>query len=319
MRAVKAERSSPAGEALTARSMTGTQSPYVAIEELGGSMVTWGQRRPKVDRTSLIHRGVEVGTLVVSTSPDDRLRPGDLRALAELAPHVAVVVHSHRLARDLERSHQRLLASRQDERLRLRRELHDGLGPNLAAMALEVDRGRLLVSRDPQSAERLLDDLSARIRQAVGVVRAIVDDLHPPPLDEFGLVGAVTELASRFSGELTVTVEVVSELPPMPAPIELAAYRIATEAITNAARHAGGVTCRVSFAANEHLEVRVVDGGRGLSSEMAEGVGLPSMRHRAAELGGSCSVAARPEGGTEVVARLPLPAQNGHGVERHGP
>jgi len=103
--------------------------PYVAIEELDAPVVTWGRPVPTIERVSLTHRGADVGTLVIGTAADDRLRPGDLRALAELAPHVAVVAHSRRLARDLERSNERLLATREEERLRLRRELHDGLGP----------------------------------------------------------------------------------------------------------------------------------------------------------------------------------------------
>lgn len=286
--------------------------PYVAIEELDSPMAVWGQPVPAVQRVPLSHRGSDVGTLVVGTAADDRLRPADLRALTELAPHVAVVAHAHRLARDLERSHGRLVAARDEERLRLRRELHDGLGPNLAALALEVDRGRRLVGRDAERAKRLLDDLSSRIRHTVGGVRAIVDDLHPPPLDEFGLVGAVEEVAGRFAGELRVTVKAAPGLPPLPAAVELAAYRIAAEAITNAARHAGGSTCQVTFAAGDDLELRVIDNGCGLSSDAAEGVGLPSMRHRAEVLGGSCSVANAPNGGTEVLVRLPLTIPNGH-------
>lgn len=292
--------------------------PYVAIEEPDGSKVMWGSPVPALERVPLTHGGGEVGTLVVGTASGDRLRPGDLRALGELAPHVAVVVESHRLARALVRSRERLLASREEERLRLRRELHDGLGPNLAAMALEIDRGRLLVRRDPHSAEQLLDKLSARIRESVGAVRAIVADLHPASLNELGLVGAVTELADRFSGTLAVSVEAVPEqLPPISPTVELAAYRIAAEAITNAARHSGGTTCRVTLASSDHLEVRVVDDGRGLSRDLGGGVGLASIRHRATELGGCCSFTARSEGGTEVVVRLPLPAYNGHPVTRH--
>ena len=286
--------------------------PYVAIEELDAPVAVWGQPVPAVERVPLSHRGSDVGTLVVGTAADDRLRPADLRALTELAPHVAVVAHARRLARDLERSHQRLVATRDEERLRLRRELHDGLGPNLAALALEVDRGRRLVGRAPESAKQLLDDLSSRIRHTVGGVRAIVDDLHPPPLDGFGLVRAVEELAGRFAGELRVMIEAAPGLPPMPAAVELAAYRIAAEAITNAARHAAGSTCHVAFAAGDDLELRVIDDGCGLASDAAEGVGLPSMRHRATELGGSCSVTSSPNGGTEVLVRLPLLDRNGH-------
>lgn len=280
--------------------------PYVAIE-VGGLLASeWGKPVPAVERVPLNHRSVEVGALVVGTAAGDRLRPAHRRALHELAPHVAVVAHARRLAGDLERSYGRLIAARDDERQRLRRELHDGLGPTLAALALEVDRGRLLVGRDPESAARLLDRLASRIRDAVGGVRAIVDDLHPPPLDELGLLGAVEDLAGRFAGELAISVE-AETLPPLNAAVELAAYRIAAEAISNAVRHAAASSCTVTLAAaGNELELRVSDDGRGLAGDATEGVGLPSMRERAADLGGSCSVGCRSGGGTEVVARLPL-------------
>ena len=287
--------------------------PYVAIELARSPATVWGEPVAAAEPVPLTHRGIDVGMLVVGTAAGDRLRRSDVRALRELAPHVAVVAHARNLADDLERSHQRLLATRDEERLRLRRELHDGLGPNLAALALEVDRGRGLVGRDPERAERLLNDLSSRIREAVGGVRAIVDDLHPPPLDEFGLVGAVEEIACRFASVLTVTVDAQPGLPPMPAAVELAVYRIAAEAITNAVRHAGGSKCHVTIAAGEDLELRVIDDGCGLPLDGDEGVGLPSMRHRATRLGGSCAVATTPSGGTQVLVRIPLHKDHPHG------
>lgn len=286
--------------------------PYVAVEESGVPVAVWGEPVAALERIPLSHRGGEVGTLVVGTAAGDRLRRAGWRALHELAPHVAVVVRAQHLARDLERSHERLLATRADERQRLRRELHDGLGPTLAALALEVDRGRLLVARDSKSAMRLLDGLSAQIRDAVGGVRAIVDDLHPPALDELGLPGAVRAVAERFAGELEISVQVPPDLPVVPAAVELAAYRIAAEAITNAARHSGAASCRVTFTAADELELRVVDDGNGVPAGASEGVGLPSMRERAAALGGSCTIRRPAEGGTEVLARLPLNARDEH-------
>jgi two-component system NarL family sensor kinase len=288
--------------------------PYVAVEEAGVPTGVWGEPVPALERVPLSHRGTDVGTLVVGTAAGDRLRSADRRALLELAPHVAVVAHASSLARDLKRSHERLFAARDDERRRLRRELHDGLGPTLAALALEIDRGRLLVRSDPDGADRLLDRLSSQVRDAVAGVRAIVDDLHPPPLDDLGLISAVEDLAGRFSGKLTVTVE-AEALPPLPAAVELAAYRIAAEAITNAARHSCASRCGVTLAAGRELELRVVDDGRGLPCDISDGMGLRSMRQRAADLGGCCTVARRPGGGTQVAARLPLKQRAGDEVE----
>ncbi|WP_459803118.1 histidine kinase [Herbidospora sp. RD11066] len=272
--------------------------PYVAVEEHGEIVASWGPRGEAAERVPLHHRGRDVGTLVVG----ERLRAKDRALLAELAPHVAVAVHAHRLGADLERSHARLLAARQEERDRLRYELHDGVGPTLAALALQMDRGRRLVDTDPGKAKEIMDDLSTRIRSTVGDVRAIVNDLRPPPLDDLGLAGALADLGRGFADHLDVTVD--ADLPALPAPIELATYRIAAEALTNAARHARASRCTIRVRARDALELSVDDDGSGLGSAR-EGVGLTSMRRRSEELGGTFEV--RGDGpGTHLVVRLPL-------------
>lgn len=106
---------------------------YVAVDDTGLTPAVWGEPSEalRLERLSLIHGGTDVGTLVIGTAAGDHLRASDRRGLANLAPHVAVVVHARRLAGELERSYKRLLATRDEERQRLRRELHDGLGPTL--------------------------------------------------------------------------------------------------------------------------------------------------------------------------------------------
>ena len=279
---------------------------YVAVVQHDEVVAAWGRPTSGVERVPLTHRGEEVGTLVVGIGPGDRLRPADRRTIAALAPHLAVAAHAHGLTAALARAHLQLLEARADERERLRRDLHDGIGPTLAALALEVDRGRMLVDSDPQSAGELLDSLSARIRETVGIVRGIVDELRPPVLDERGLVGALRETADRFAEGLAVTVDAGPAPSFIPLDVELAVYRIATEAITNAARHAQAGRCDVHLRFDDCVEVRVADDGIGLPANAREGVGLPSMRRRAADLGGTLSVQSGPTGGTCVEARLPL-------------
>ena len=278
----------------------------VAVVQHDRVVATWGRPASVVERVPLTHRGEEVGTLVLGIGRDDRLRPADRRTVAALAPHLAVAAHAHGLADALDRAHLHLLEARADERERLRRDLHDGLGPTLAALALEVDRGRMLVDSDPESAGELLDSLSARIRETVGIVRVIVDDLRPPVLDERGLVGALRETADRFSDGLAVTVDAGQVPSFVPPDVELAVYRIATEAITNAARHSQAGRCDVQLRFDDCVEVRVADDGTGLPADARAGVGVPSMRRRAADLGGTLSVRSGPTGGTCVEARLPL-------------
>ncbi|MBE3014120.1 GAF domain-containing sensor histidine kinase [Microbispora sp. NEAU-D428] len=282
---------------------------YVAVEESGAVVASWG--RPSgvgadmTESVPLLHQGEPVGTLVLG----ERLRPKDRALLAQLAPHVAVAVRAHRLGADLERSHGRLLAARQEERDRLLYELHDGLGPTLAALALQVDRGRRLVDADPEGAKQVLEELSGRIRGTVENVRAIVNDLRPPPLDALGLTGALAELGRGFAGDLAVEVEAPPDLPALPPPVELAAYRIAAEAMTNAVRHAMASRCTVSLRAGDApgvLELRVDDDGVGVGSPARRGFGLASMRRRSEELNGTFELLDQAGAGTHLVVRLPL-------------
>jgi signal transduction histidine kinase len=164
-----------------------------------------------------------------------------------------------------------------------------------------------MLDKQPFDADRLLAELATRIRVTVDDVRAIVHDLRPPPLDDLGLAGALTELGQRFTGGLVVVVS-AEELPPLPAPLELAAYRIAAEALANAARHAHATRCAIRLRAADVLELSIVDDGVGVSELARRGVGLDSMRRRAVELGGTFDLGAATPTGTSVMVRLPLGA-----------
>jgi signal transduction histidine kinase len=222
-----------------------------------------------------------------------------------------------RLSADLQRSRERLVEAREEERRRLRRDLHDGLGPQLSSQALTIDAVRKLMRRDPDAAEELLLDLKADAQAAVTDIRRLVYGLRPPALDDLGFLGALRETAEELGAKgLSVSVEAPEKLPPLSAAVEVAAYRIAQEALTNVVRHAAADACTVSLAIDEGsvlcLEVR--DDGRGIpglreNSPARAGVGLTSMRERATELGGSLVVEPLPEGGTSVRARLPLPKE----------
>jgi len=222
-----------------------------------------------------------------------------------------------KLSADLQRSRERLVEAREEERRRLRRDLHDGLGPQLSSQALTIDAVRALMRRDPDAAEALLLDLKADAQAAVTDIRRLVYGLRPPALDDLGLLGALRESAAQYSAKgLGVLVEGPERLLPLPAAVEVAVYRIAQEALTNVARHAGANTCTVYLALGGArvlcLEVR--DDGDGIPdpqthSSVRAGLGLTSMRERATELGGSLVVEPLPEGGTRVRATLPLPKE----------
>ncbi|HEX2054320.1 MAG TPA: cache domain-containing protein [Actinomycetota bacterium] len=216
----------------------------------------------------------------------------------------------------LQRARERLVTSREEERRRLRRDLHDGLGPMLAGLTLKLGAVRWLLSRDPATAETRLAELEGDVAGIIADIRRLVYDLRPPTLDDLGLVGALQASAARYSpegghgngasGGLRTLVEVPEDLPNLPAAVEVATYRIVDEALTNVVRHAGARTCRVRLWQDGGLHVTISDDGVGLPDNRRAGVGLTSMRERAAELGGTCALETPPEGGTRVTVYLPL-------------
>jgi signal transduction histidine kinase len=287
--------------------------PYVALELGSGpsariAAVRGSTLEATIERT-LAFRSRPVGRLLVGPrGPSDPLSAADLRLLEDLSRQIGIAAHAAVLTEDLRVSRERIVAAREEERRRLRRDLHDGLGPSLAAIGMRAEVAETLVASDPVQAERLLVELRAEIGTAIADIRRLVEGLRPPALDEVGLVGAIRLAADRLSTADVpdVTVESDDALPELPAAVEVAAYRIATEAITNAVRHAGAARCSVRLLGGEALTVVVEDDGRGLPADRRDGVGLASMHERAAELGGECQVEALPDHGTRVVARLPL-------------
>ncbi len=262
-------------------------------------------------RLPLSYQNEPVGELLLGPrTGEEGFSPGDKRLLDDLARQAGVAAHAVGLTSDLQRARERLVTAREEERRRLRRDLHDGLGPQLSSQALTIDAVRALMRDDPDAAEALLLDLKAQAQDAVTDIRRLVYDLRPPALDDLGLLGALRESAAQYGhSELAISVDAPQTLPTPPAAVEVALYRIAQEAMTNVVRHARARTCAVSLAVDEEagiLRLEVRDDGRGLPEARSPGVGLSSMRERAAELGGSLTAEPLPEGGTVVRAGLPL-------------
>jgi signal transduction histidine kinase len=209
----------------------------------------------------------------------------------------------------LQRSRERLVSVIEEERRRLRRDLHDGLGPALAAQTLKAGSARALFTRDPERAQALLEEMEVDAQTAMADVRRLVYNLRPPALDELGLAGAIRQTAATHAGGMLMTVELPDELPPLPAAVELAAYRIAQEALTNVTRHARAGRCRLRLTVNEDLELEVIDNGIGLGKAGPPGVGMSSIRERAAELGGTSSIGPGRSSGTRVFVQLPILAR----------
>lgn len=262
------------------------------IEITDGSgvvLASYGHRVDEVDTITLTAYGEPVGTL---TWGRRRLRPADRALLSDLGTHLGFVVHARR-------AQERLVLAREEERRRLRRDLHDGLGPALAGLTLEVDVVRN--SSSPASDEALLR-LRDGIQETVVDVRRIVEGLRPAPLDDLGLVESVRQLAARAG----VPVSVDGEDLRLPAAVEVAAYRIVQEALTNVGKHSGATAASVVWCRDgESLRVSITDDGCGRVRTRPDGVGLHSMRERAEEIGGRLEITHA--GGTTVTAVLPLP------------
>ena len=287
--------------------------PYAAITSTGETTpVASGRAVAGTEDWPLLHQGVPVGTLVLGLRPgESTFSAADRRLLSDLARQAGVAVSAVRLTADLQRSRERLVTAREEERRRLRRDLHDGLGAQLAGLTVQTGVLRSLISRDPEAADALAAELRGELRTAIGDVRRLVHDLRPPALDELGLAGALQRLADRIGADGTaLRVEVrADDLPPLPAAVEVAAYRIVQEALTNVVRHAGASRCCVTVAVEgTDLAVTVTDDGTGPTADRVAGVGLASMRERAAETGGTCEMGPGPDGGTRVAARLPMGA-----------
>jgi signal transduction histidine kinase len=297
---------------------TALRSPYVALAVHRDGVLRVAAESGRTAEVGvalpLVHRHQPVGELrVAPRSPSESFGPADRALLDDLGRSAAAAVHAVELTEELQRSRQRLVTAREEERRRLRRDLHDGLGPALASMTLQAETACELVDERPEVAVDILRDLVVQLQSSTADIRRLVYDLRPPALDDLGLAEALRRaLARSSSSALRLELELPSPVPAMSAAAEVAVYRIVQEAVVNVLRHAAATTCTVTLSEDDGaVLVDVRDDGVGLPAGLCEGVGLRSMRERAAELGGSCAVTTRPGGGTDVRVRLPRSAPVG--------
>lgn len=306
--------------------------PYVALflERSEGPVLvaSSGIATSATLRLPLIYQGQTVGSLdVAPRTPGEVFGQADRRILEDLARQIGVAARTVSLADDLQHSRERIVTSREEERRRLRRDLHDGLGAQLAALIMQAGLARNLLRTDPDAADQELTELREELRSAVADIRRLVYGLRPPALDELGLVGALRARLARLdrggidTDSPTLQVDFVADdaLPPLSAAAEVATFRIIEEAVTNVVKHARAtqvvVTLRVEAAA---LFITIGDDGIGLRTVgESNGLGLQSMRERATEIGGTCVVTPNPVGrGTLISVTVPiLPTRPGDGTE----
>ncbi|WP_420643731.1 histidine kinase [Candidatus Leptofilum sp.] len=295
--------------------------PYVAIEldsEQGRlPSASTGKAVAETAEFPLRYQNETVGYLVVSPrSPGEPFSQRERQLLTDIAGQTGAAAYSVRLTTALQRAREKLVLTREEERRRIRRDLHDELGPTLASQTFALDAAIDLLETDPAAAAKLLQSLKMQNQATVANIRQLVYQLRPPSLDELGLLGALQahfgQLSSGSLPTFTLTAK-PPQLPPLSAAVEVAAYRIALEAINNVVRHANATRCDLSLkiveAPTRMLQLIVTDNGIGLATVPATGIGQQSMRERAEELGGQLTIVNLAHG-MQVTAVLPLSQPN---------
>jgi signal transduction histidine kinase len=287
--------------------------PYVAVLLKEGTefvlAADCGQipaSNPICELFPLNYQTESIGQILVSRrAGEDSFTSDEKTLLQNIARQVSVAAYAVQVTRDLQHSRERLVTAREEERRRLRRDLHDGLGPTLASLTLKLDAARNQLKDHPNETDSLLVELKSQTQSTIEDIRRLVYNLRPPALDELGLFSAIQEYATNhLRAGLSVRIERNGEFPKLPAAVEVAAYRIVCEALTNVSKHSQATECGVRLTFNGALQIDVRDNGIGLPQGTHSGVGMFSMRERAAELGGTFAIHSLVNG-VHVSTRLP--------------
>lgn len=283
--------------------------PYAAINLLDEKLITHGVLpfNSVSEEFPLINQGQIIGQMVVATrSPGELFTPNERQLLQDIAHQASVVVQNLKLTYELQNARTRLVAAREEERRRLRRDLHDGLGPKLAGQALILEAIRDTLDHDSHNrllVEHLINDSQSIVHE----VRQLVYGLRPPALDDHGLIGAIRLLIAKFeSSKLKISISDPETIPGLPAAVEVAVYRIIQEALTNIFKHSKASECQIILEIENFLELSIWDNGQGFSPTRKSGVGLISMRERTEEIGGQFKIKTGNYGGTRINVRFSL-------------
>ena len=288
--------------------------PYVAVMLKEGNefalAADYGQLPASnltCERFPLNYQNEMIGQILVSRRGGENSFSSNEKTLLEnIAHQVSVAAYAVQVTRDLQRSRERLVTAREEERRRIRRDLHDGLGPTLASLTLKLDAARNQLKQNPNETDALLGELKSQTQSAIEDIRRLVYNLRPPALDELGLFSAIqTYATNHVRAGLSVQTERNGDFSKLPAAVEVAAYRIVCEALMNVSKHSLATKCDVRLTFSDALQIDVQDNGIGLPQETYSGVGMFSMRERAAELGGTFAIHSNAGGGVHVTAHLP--------------
>ncbi len=296
--------------AITENIATALHLPYVAVELNGDDRKVFASGSPGTQATHhsfpLQYLDQPLGRLVASgRSANYPLSQSDHHILQEIAQQIGIALYLASMTEVLQNSREEIVVAREEERRRIRNDLHDGLAPTLSSFQLQLGAIRKLMAVNPGQAETILQELGRDLKQATEGIRDLVYHLRPPMLDELGLIGAIQNLGILDS-HTQLELDVPDPLPPFSAATEVALYRIVTEAVHNVAKHANATRCTVRITTDpEVLSLTITDNGQGMPTGHSDSIGLQSMRERASELGGAFSIQPVDPSGTCVEVRLP--------------
>ncbi|MFP3122590.1 GAF domain-containing sensor histidine kinase [Ectobacillus funiculus] len=303
--------------------MKALKLPFIEITLKNGMSHHLGAALRESASFPLMHQGEEIGLLKVGfRTANENFSKRDFKVLNHLVKQIGIAAHSVLINTELQKSREKLVSTREEERRRLRRDLHDGVGPSLAAQTIKVGVAKQLLYNNPKAAEELLSSLEDDLGKTLTDIRHLIYDLRPPSLDDLGLLGAVKEFAAQIkrphTGDKAFDIKIYTNRSDLTlsAAIEVAAFRIIQEALTNVIRHSKATSCMVEFQADEKgLAIVIGDNGKGMARDFKRGVGLSSMKERAEEVGGFCSIQSTENQGTRVEVYLPY-MEEGYGANK---
>jgi signal transduction histidine kinase len=303
--------------------MKALKLPYIEITLKNGMSHHLGASIKESASFPLMHHGEEIGLLKVGfRTANENLSKRDIKVLTHLAKQIGIAAHSVLINTELQKSREKLVSTREEERRRLRRDLHDGVGPSLAAQTIKVGVAKQLLYDNPKKAEELLSSLEENLGNTLTDIRHIIYNLRPPSLDDLGLLGAVKEFAAQIkrpnTGNKAFDIKINTNRfdLSLSAAIEVAAFRIIQEAFTNVIRHSEATSCRVELQDDEkRLTIIIDDNGKGIARDAKRGVGLSSMKERAEEVGGTCSIQSIENEGTRIKVYFPK-LEEGYGINK---
>ncbi len=274
----------------------------VELDIIGVETACIGESRERPTVVELRYGQRRVGEVRATARPSESLGATDVRTLHDIAGYVSIAAEAIRVSEELRRAQRELEDAQSEERRRVRRDLHDDVGPTLASARL-----KLAAHRRRLSGDAVIGEVIDQIADAIRGIRRVVDGLQPSVLEDVGLVSALQILLMdiRRTTGMHIIYEPTS-LPDLSSGTASTAYRIVAEALSNVVRHSQATVCTLRVDHDDAmLHIEIADNGRGFDTSMPTGMGLRSMVDRAGLANGVTTISTAPGSGTTIVMEIP--------------